>query len=134
MEPAQRCDCDLDAGLKKKKKKQHGETEVISRSHHHLDTLLSGHAIRWSSEKTKTTFPRKYNRPDRYDAHVKVNGEEVKMFDIPAINGALHILEKFLVPWHCEHGHTHLYAADGDDEIWENWEEWVPRLAVEGDA
>ena len=59
---------------------------------------------------------------------IKVNGLQVQTIDVPARNGAFHVLPKLLVPPHHHHDH------DGEDvahlDSWENWEEWLPAWAA----
>lgn len=63
---------------------------------------------------------------------IKVNGELVQVIDVPARNGAFHIIPKLLVPPHKHHHHHHHDDKQftGDDS-WENWEQWLPQWANE---
>ncbi|OCF39311.1 hypothetical protein I317_06893 [Kwoniella heveanensis CBS 569] len=58
---------------------------------------------------------------------IKVNGEQVEVIDVPARNGATHVIGKLLVPPH------HHHDDDGHDlsgeDTWENWEQWLPAWA-----
>ncbi|WVQ93825.1 hypothetical protein IAU59_000903 [Kwoniella sp. CBS 9459] len=58
---------------------------------------------------------------------IKVNGEQVEVIDVPARNGATHVIGKLLVPPH------HHHNEDGHDlsgeDTWENWEQWLPAWA-----
>ncbi|TYJ51766.1 hypothetical protein B9479_007638 [Cryptococcus floricola] len=61
---------------------------------------------------------------------IKVNGEQVEVIDVPARNGAVHVLSKLLVPPHEHHGHHGHHDHDQDlsaGDSWENWEEWFPQ-------
>ncbi|WVQ80369.1 hypothetical protein IAT38_002474 [Cryptococcus sp. DSM 104549] len=59
---------------------------------------------------------------------IQVNGDYAEVIDIPAWNGASHVIGKVLVPPH------HHHDEDGNDisgdDSWENWEEWVPEWAA----
>ncbi|KAK4688024.1 hypothetical protein P7C73_g2099, partial [Tremellales sp. Uapishka_1] len=60
---------------------------------------------------------------------ITVNDIPVNTIDVPARNGASHIIDKILVPPH-KHHHSH-----GEDfaslDSWDNWEEWLPLWADE---
>ncbi|KAK8845448.1 hypothetical protein IAR55_006161 [Kwoniella newhampshirensis] len=60
---------------------------------------------------------------------IKVNGDYVEVIDIPARNGASHLIGKLLVPPH--HHHDHHGEDISSQDSWENWEEWLPAWADE---
>ncbi|OCF59699.1 hypothetical protein L486_02371 [Kwoniella mangroviensis CBS 10435] len=55
---------------------------------------------------------------------IKVNGQEVKVIDVPARNGATHVIDHLLIPPHHHHDHHGKDIAHLDS--WENWEDWFP--------
>ncbi|ORY25187.1 FAS1 domain-containing protein [Naematelia encephala] len=62
--------------------------------------------------------------------NIKVNGQDVQVVDVPARNGALHVLDHILVPphKHRDHDHDHDHDLVGAD-AWADWEEWLPAWA-----
>lgn len=57
--------------------------------------------------------------PGAVKVTISVNGQQVERTDIPAINGAMHVIGKVLVPPHKHHDH------DGnilEENTWDNWE------------
>ena len=60
---------------------------------------------------------------------IKVNGEQVEVIDVPARNGASHVIGKLLVPPHKHHDHKG-NDLSGEDS-WENWEDWFMEWAKE---
>lgn len=57
---------------------------------------------------------------------MKVNEEDVKVLDVPASNGAWHVIDKVLCP---PHKHKKGYMAYADP--WADWEDWFPAWAEE---
>ncbi|WRT63681.1 uncharacterized protein IL334_000604 [Kwoniella shivajii] len=55
---------------------------------------------------------------------IKVNGQEVKVIDVPARNGATHVIDHILIPPHKHHDHKGEDLAHLD--TWQNWEDWFP--------
>ncbi len=60
-----------------------------------------------------------------------VNEIPVSVIDVPALNGAIHVLPEVLKPAH-KHHHHH----DGDEDGlvvvgWEDWEDWLVEWAEE---
>ncbi|WWC85777.1 uncharacterized protein L201_000643 [Kwoniella dendrophila CBS 6074] len=55
---------------------------------------------------------------------IKVNGQEVKVIDVPARNGASHVIDHLLIPPHHHHDHKGEDVAHLDS--WNNWEDWFP--------
>ena len=91
-----------------------------------LPTLLQGHHLQVHVTRYKTSLP--LPRFPQYFTSFKVNGHRVGPFDIPARNGALHVLPTILDP---RKGHKH-HSDSGDDEAaWEDWEDWLPQWAME---
>lgn len=56
-----------------------------------------------------------------------MNGHAVETIDVPARNGAFHVINKVLVPPH------HHHDDEGNDlsaqDSWANWEQWLPAWA-----
>ncbi|KAH7906233.1 hypothetical protein BJ138DRAFT_1223351 [Hygrophoropsis aurantiaca] len=104
-----------------------------------LPTLLEDHSLHVEVLRFKSKLP--IPGPPRYFTVLRVNGEEVGPFDIPARNGALHVISKLLDPrppkdrdghhdGHKHHGsHTKGYIQHVAD--WEDWEDWLPQWAAE---
>lgn len=91
-----------------------------------LPTLLPEHHLRVHVARYKSNLP--VPGHSRYFTNFKVNGRHVGPFDIPARNGALHVLSTILDPRRGRHHH----ADNGDNAAaWEDWEEWLPRWAME---
>lgn len=58
---------------------------------------------------------------------MKVNDVDVKVLDIPASNGAWHVIDKVLCPPHKhKKGEEELV-----EDVWADWEEWLPAWAEE---
>jgi len=60
---------------------------------------------------------------------IKVNGQYVTVIDVPAANGAFHVISKILVPPHKHHDHHGVDISSMDS--WTNWEQWLPAWAAE---
>lgn len=60
---------------------------------------------------------------------ITVNGHSVETIDVPARNGAFHVIGQVLVPPH------HHHDEEGNDlsaeDSWANWEHWLPAWAAE---
>lgn len=97
-----------------------------------LPTLLQDHYLRVHIARYKSGFP--VPGFPRYFTSFRVNGHHVGPFDIPARNGALHVLSTILDP---RKGRDHHHdGGDGETEddneaAWEDWEEWLPQWAME---
>lgn len=52
--------------------------------------------------------------------NLKVNGVEASTIDVPALNGAAHVLPEVLKP---PHHHHHKVTGELVESSWENWEE-----------
>ncbi|KAH7927713.1 FAS1 domain-containing protein [Leucogyrophana mollusca] len=108
-----------------------------------LPTLLQDRSLHVEISRYKSKLP--VPGPPRYFTTFRVNGEEVGPFDVPARNGALHVITKLLDPRGHRHrgGHDdykHHKHRDGHgvsrthrdyDAQWEDWEEWLPQWAAE---
>ena len=57
---------------------------------------------------------------------VLVNGQPVSAFDGPALNGALHVVDKLISP-HSKKPkpHSEEFSNDAGDDDWEDWENWL---------
>ena len=101
-----------------------------------LPTLLENHSlhVRVTRYKSKIPLP----GPPRYFTTFMVNGRHVGPYDIPARNGALHVLTQLLDPrGHHKKGkkhkhHKHHRPGHGSVDLdWEDWEEWLPQWAAQ---
>ena len=101
-------------------------TELVYEYNKTLPTLLRDHHLRVHVARYKSNLP--VPGYSRYFTSFKVNGHHVGPSDIPARNGALHILSTIFDP---RKGRDH-HADNGENEAaWEDWEEWLPRWATE---
>lgn len=66
--------------------------------------------------------------PGAVKVTISVNGEQVEKTDIPAINGAMHVIGKVLVPPHKHHDHEGNFI---EENTWDNWESWLMEWAAE---
>ncbi|EIW85335.1 FAS1 domain-containing protein [Coniophora puteana RWD-64-598 SS2] len=87
-----------------------------------LPTLLKGKEIyvEVARYKTKSSIP----GPSYHFTKFYVNGKLVVTYDIPARNGALHVIDTLLDP----------RAGEGQaasENSWDDWEEWLPQWALE---
>ncbi|KAH7889862.1 FAS1 domain-containing protein [Phlebopus sp. FC_14] len=98
-----------------------------------LPTLLENHTLHVHVARYKSKIP--VPGPARFFTRFKVNGREVGSFDIPARNGALHVIGILLNPrkrYHRHDGHDdHHEHSKGYDDSWNDWEEWLPQWAME---
>jgi hypothetical protein len=89
-------------------------------------------------EQVKRPLP--YPVPGAQRTRIVVNGVDVLVADVPARNGAVHVLGRLLNPMHGRRRHHHDYAV-GTEEVeidqdaidWEEWEEWLPQWAAMSD-
>ncbi|KAL7418886.1 hypothetical protein Q5752_006570 [Cryptotrichosporon argae] len=58
---------------------------------------------------------------------IKVNDQQVEVIDIPARNGASHVIGKLLVPPHKHHDDDGADVSGADS--WDDWERWLPAWA-----
>lgn len=100
-------------------------TELVYEYNATLPTLLQDHHLRVHVVRYKSNL---VPHCPRYFTSFRVNGHHVGPFDIPARNGALHVLSTILHP---RKGHGH--QADNGDGVtaWEDWEGWLPQWAME---
>ncbi|KAG2061322.1 FAS1 domain-containing protein [Suillus hirtellus] len=96
-----------------------------------LPTLLENYFLNVQVARYKAKIP--LPGPARYFTRFVVNGHDVGPYDIPARNGALHVVTNLLDPRdhhkgdHKYRGHEH-GSLDVD---WEDWEEWLPQWAMQ---
>ncbi|KAF8558418.1 FAS1 domain-containing protein [Imleria badia] len=100
-------------------------TELVYEYNATLPTLLEDHYLRVHVARYKSNL---IPRCPRYFTSFKVNGRHVGPFDIPARNGALHVVSTILDP---RKGRDHQANNGGDEAAWEDWEEWLHRWAME---
>ncbi|KAG1754147.1 FAS1 domain-containing protein [Suillus lakei] len=91
-----------------------------------LPTLLENHSLNVQVARYKAKIP--LPGPARYFTRFMVNGRDVGPYDIPARNGALHVITNLLDPrGHHKEKHGHELV----DLDWEDWEEWLPQWAMQ---
>jgi len=80
--------------------------------------LLEGEKLRVKVEKGQVLPV-----PGATKHKLTVNGIQAEVIDVPALNGALHVLPEVLKPPHKDH--------DGEfvESSWEDWESWLPQWA-----
>lgn len=97
-----------------------------------LPTLLANHSLSVHVAQFHSVLPHK-----RYTTAVFVNGQWVVAPDVPARNGAIHVVKKLISPKGKKHGPPHSEEGEGlweHEEVdldWEDWEEWLPQWAAE---
>ncbi|KAJ3524304.1 hypothetical protein NM688_g8585 [Phlebia brevispora] len=114
-----------------------------------LPTLLSNHTLHVHVAQFHSILPR-----GGYITKLFVNGQWVVAADVPTRNGAVHVVNSLIRPFHKgHHGHhgDHGYhfdeeawfepsadeenfdddVDDGIDHEWDDWEEWLPQWANE---
>ncbi|KAJ9100715.1 hypothetical protein QFC20_005408 [Naganishia adeliensis] len=64
--------------------------------------------------------------PGAIKTNIKVNGVEASTYDIPALNGATHVLPEVLKPLHHHH---HKVTGELVESTWANWEDWLVEWA-----
>lgn len=94
-----------------------------------LPTLLENYSLDVHVARYKAKIP--LPGPARYFTRFMVNGRNVGPYDIPARNGALHIITNLLDPRGHHKDHKHHGHESGDVDQWEDWEEWLPQWAVQ---
>ena len=87
-----------------------------------LPTLLANHTLAVHVRKYKTRLPIPHHALDVYTTLLFVNGQRVVVADVPARNGALHVLTRLVSP-HPRHGEVR--AEGGVYDSWADWEEWL---------
>lgn len=106
-----------------------------------LPTLLANHTLALHVAQFHSVLPHR-----RYTTVLFVNGQLIAARDVPARNGAVHVVKKLISP-RGKHGkgghpgHPEVFEAeemwarandDGEeDEDWADWEEWLPQWAAE---
>jgi hypothetical protein len=97
-----------------------------------LPTLLEDHSLHVHVAQFHSILPHR-----RYTTVVFVNGQWVPAPDVPARNGAVHVVNRLIRPWgKGKHGHGHAEEEPWNDETsddgeWDDWEEWLPQWAAE---
>lgn len=99
-----------------------------------VPTLLANHTLDVHVTRYKSKLP--IPGPPHFFTKFKVNGRAIVPLDVPARNGALHVLNTLLNPCHRRHHRHHRDHEDrGDGETldtsWDDWEEWLPQWAME---
>ncbi|KAG8962173.1 hypothetical protein FRC03_004538 [Tulasnella sp. 419] len=57
---------------------------------------------------------------NQYNWEFKVHGIDVSIYDMPALNGALHVVNDVLCP-----RHSNGRNENQNDEDWTEWKEWL---------
>ncbi|KAH8108185.1 FAS1 domain-containing protein [Cristinia sonorae] len=114
----------------------HGPHQVYSHSGY-LPTLLTNHTLYVELAQYEHPVPIPPHHPPVYSKKFVVQGVPVKLLDVPARNGAIHVIDKVLNPRGKKDGH-HGHGPDsevplGPDGEWEGWEDWLVKWA-EGDS
>lgn len=99
-----------------------------------LPTLLENHSLNVQVARYKVKIP--LPGPARYFTRFVVNGHDVGPYDIPARNGALHVITNLLDPrGHHKEDHKHRGPEhESVDVDWEDWEEWLPQWAMQDEV
>ncbi|KAG2133953.1 FAS1 domain-containing protein [Suillus cothurnatus] len=94
-----------------------------------VPTLLENYSLDVEVARYKAKIP--LPGPARYFTRFVVNGHNVGPYDIPARNGALHVITNLLDPrGHHKEDHKH-HGHESVDADWEDWEEWLPQWAMQ---
>ncbi|PCH38302.1 hypothetical protein WOLCODRAFT_149244 [Wolfiporia cocos MD-104 SS10] len=108
-----------------------------------VPTSLSNHTLHVLVKKSHFGVPAPPQYPElervEYFTVVRVNGQLVKVADVVARNGAIHVVDKLLNPMQHRPAPTHGSPAGSDyvDDVeewtdgWEQWEDWLPAWANE---
>lgn len=105
-----------------------------------LSTLLANHTLFVHVAQFHTILPHR-----KYATAVFVNGQLSIAPDVPARNGAVHVVDRLISPrrkhghhgapdydeFDGEHGDFWAERAEQDDKDWKEWEEWLPEWAAE---
>ncbi|GJE97068.1 FAS1 domain-containing protein [Phanerochaete sordida] len=97
-----------------------------------LPTLLANHTLAVHVAQFHTVLPHK-----RYATVLAVNGHVAVRADVPARNGAVHVVSRLISPRKHDKHHDADFvfseeeAVAQNDKDWEEWEEWLPQWAAE---
>lgn len=101
-----------------------------------LPTRLSNHTLDIHVAKFKYTIPVPGHGKDVYTTKLFVNHQAIVFADVPARNGAFHVISKVLNPRPHSHkpkkpqgGKNLAHDDDGGDDEWEDWEDWLIQWA-----
>ncbi|KAG6816954.1 hypothetical protein H0H87_001469 [Tephrocybe sp. NHM501043] len=114
----------------------HPHPEPIETIDATLLTALANHTLHAHVEKFKFNIPLPGpHKPPMITTKFSINGHQVAVPDIIALNGAVHLVEHLLDPrghsHRGHHGHHGSLSTDKAGGIWEEWEEWLPQWAAE---
>ena len=87
-----------------------------------LASLLANHTLDVRIAQFHSILPYR-----NFVTTISVNGQSVLVPDIPANNGALHVIDQLIKPKRNDHNRH----PASQYENWENWEEWLPQWASE---
>ncbi|TCD59810.1 hypothetical protein EIP91_011407 [Steccherinum ochraceum] len=116
----------------------HHHHEPIYAHSGHLPTLLANHTLHVHVAQYEVRSP----IPPHHSSYVKkftAQGVPVKVHDVPARNGAVHVIDRLLDPRKGHGGHHHHHGGrrpdsgpQGQEENeWEGWEDWLIKWADE---
>ncbi|KAI1790733.1 FAS1 domain-containing protein [Ganoderma leucocontextum] len=118
----------------------HHRPEVVYSVNATVPTLLEKFPL--NVKVVQVAFKGPHQKPTFYKTVVIAHGQPVAVPDIPARNGAIHVITKLLNPFK-KPGHHHGHEEDGEEprfrlfdqeeDEWAGWEEWLPRWAEEQD-
>jgi uncharacterized surface protein with fasciclin (FAS1) repeats len=124
----------------------HPHVHIVFHHNYTVPTLLKEHNIHFHVAQYRITVDLPgHHDPRVYKTRVLVNGAPVTVSDITSRNGAVHVIDHVLNPYHHHDHHDHDHEHDGDhdnnggghhpgphhvwaakvDQGWENWEEWL---------
>ncbi|TBU28940.1 FAS1 domain-containing protein [Dichomitus squalens] len=122
--------------------------DVVYKANATVPTLLEGHPLEVKVVQLafKSPFGGEHHKHAFYKTVVVAHGQPVTVPDVPARNGAIHVVTRLLNPLKKpRHHHGHEFEGDhlgfgpflredlenDDADEWAGWEEWLPRWAEE---
>lgn len=105
-----------------------------SQSPHSISHLtnFTNHTIDVAFEKFNFTIPFPGpHKPHRIVSKLTANKQNLYLFDLVGLNGAIHAIDRILDPRgrHQEHPKSSYDFMD-EECLWDVWEEWLPQLAA----
>ncbi|KIY64965.1 FAS1 domain-containing protein [Cylindrobasidium torrendii FP15055 ss-10] len=97
------------------------DSEIVESANYTLPTALKDHSLEVNVIKYNVSLPFPGpHKPHHIVTKLYANGRRVAVPDIPAMNGAAHVITHILDPRQGEEANP-----------WEEWEEWLPKWASE---
>ena len=117
----------------------HHHPEVVHSVNATVPTLLENHSL--EVKVVQVAFRGPHPKPSFYETFIVAHGQAVAVADVPARNGAIHVITKLLNPLK-KPGHHHGHEEERDkpafgsfieeeEDEWAGWEEWLPVWAEE---